>query len=103
MGNFTEVEANDSDVTYLKPAELTTLEGTFLGIEESQYGPNYKIELADGSITVLNGCGALNKKMIKVQTNSEVKFEHLGMKPITSGPQKGKEFHDIKVLVANVE
>ncbi len=96
-----EVSAGgEGEVQYIKPAELDALEGTFQGVVESNYGPNYKFELEDGSIAIVNGCGALNKKMLKVAAGTFVRLENGGKKPIESGPMKGKSFHDIKVFTA---
>ena len=96
---FAEVKAN-ANVKFLKPKDLTTLIGTFLAIRDSEYGPNYEFEQEDGAIVVVNGCGALNAAMKNVTTGSLVKLENKGKTPITTGKNKGKTFHDIKVSVA---
>ncbi len=99
---FTEVEAS-GEIQFIKSADLKTLEGTFLGIDNSgEYGPNYKFENADGDILVVNGSGALNKKMAKVPEGSQVRLENLGMEKITTGKFAGKSFHNIKVEVADL-
>lgn len=97
--NFEEVRAG-ANAQYLKPRDLTILEGTFLGIRDSEYGPNYELEKEDGSIVIVNGCGALNATMKNVPVGSLVRLENKGKTAITSGKNKGKSFHDIKVSVA---
>lgn len=96
---FSEVRAN-ANIRFIKPKDLTTLVGTFLAIRDSEYGPNYEFELEDGSIVVVNGCGALNSTMKNIDAGSLVKLENKGKTAITSGKNKGKSFHDIKVSVA---
>lgn len=103
MSKFTEVKPAGSEggFKYMKAADLTELEGTYLGIVEGQFGPNYKFELESGETVVVNGCGALNKLLPNVETGSLVRLENKGKEAIQSGPNKGKAFHNIKVLVAN--
>ena len=98
---FTEVKL-ESNIEFVKPAELEKsgpVEGTFLEMQESKiegYQPGYKFEREDGSIFVVNGCAALNRKMAEVAAGSYVRLEHRGKK--NSG--KGQPFHDIAVLIA---
>lgn len=96
---FKEIKAAGS-LKYIKPSDLTELEGTFRGIIMGEFGANYKFELEDGSEVVVNGCGALNKLMPEVSEGSLVKLVNAGKETINSGKNKGKSFHNIKVLVA---
>lgn len=100
---YVEVKPSGSEgnLKFMKAAELTELEGTYLGIQTGQYGANYKFETEAGDIVIVNGCGALNKVMPSVETGAQVKLENRGKETIKSGPNKGKSFHNIKVLVAS--
>lgn len=96
---FKEIKA-PSSIKYIKPGELTELEGTFLGVVMGEYGANYKFELEDGSEVVVNGCGALNKLMPEISEGTLVKLVNLGLEQAQKGPNKGKPFHNIKVFAA---
>ena len=95
---FKSVSEISSNVTYVKPAELADREvvGTYKGLITGQFGPNYKITTKDGEV-VVNGCGALNSQMSKVNEGDYIRFVYKGKKKIKEGPMKGKDFHDIDV------
>jgi len=96
---FIELKSEPS-LEYIRPKELTELIGTYLGVVEGKFGPNYKFEREeDGKIVVVNGCGALNNAMTKVTIGTLVKLTNRGETKITNGKNKGKRFHDIAVAV----
>lgn len=91
------------DTKYVKPSELPTdkpLVGTYLGVVESQYGKNYKLQTKDG-ITIVNGCGSLHNSMAGVEINQVVALTYGGKKKLTKGKFAGKEFHSVNVSVAD--
>jgi hypothetical protein len=97
MSEFKSVSA-ESKTTYLSAADLAdqAVEGTYLGIVEGKFGPNYKIQTNSGTV-IVNGCGALNSQFPKVNEGATVRLEYRGKKKIANGPMKGKAFHDIDV------
>ncbi len=63
-------------------------------------GTDYKIQNEDGTATIVNGFGSLNKQMEKVQPGSYVQIQYLGMENGTTGKYKGKAMHKAVVLIA---
>jgi len=98
MSNFKSVGTAENN--YISAAELADkeVEGTYLGIVEGRFGPNYKIQTKTG-IVIVNGSGALNNQFPRVAEGATVRLEYRGKKKLTSGPMKGKDFHDIDVQV----
>lgn len=103
MTQFKSV-SEESKTTYLSAADLAdrAIEGKYMGIVEGKFGPNYKIQTNNGTV-IVNGCGALNSQFPKVAEGSLVRLEYRGKKKISSGPLKGKAFHDIDVQYASTE
>ena len=90
------------------------IEGKYIeqGEVETKYGMQrwFDVKLSDSSMDVntskvfrLNGTGSLDNKMDEVEINDEIKVIYEGLKVLERGNFKGKEFHDVKVLVAEKE
>ena len=83
---------------YISAAQLadTEVEGTYLGIVEGKFGPNYKIETKNG-LVIVNGSGSLNAQFPKVPEGSLVRLEYKGLKKLGGG----KTCHDIDVQIGS--
>lgn len=96
-------------LTFIKPSKLaeenvtgTILEGVFVAAIDNQMTgkQDYKFELADGNLVVLNGAGNLGYQMKSVTPGSLTRIDYLGKSVIKSGPREGKEAHGFKVMIA---
>lgn len=100
----------ESQVEFIRPARLhedgftgVVLEGTYV---ESQPNPfntdklDFKFELDDGRIKVINGAGNLGYKMSFINAGDYVQVEYEGKQDITKGDYKGKKAHNFEVRTA---
>lgn len=83
----------------------TVLEGTYVGtIEgknfEGEPQDDFKFELDDGTIVIINRVGAMAREMDNIKVGDYVQVNYLGKHKATKGKLKGKELHRIEVLVA---
>jgi len=98
---YKAVESGPSGISkYIKPAELTELEGVYAGILPGKFGDSYKVELDNGELVAVNGAKTLNDAMQNIETGTQVLIKNMGQGIVQSGPYKGKPFHNIKVFVA---
>lgn len=83
--------------------------GEYVGTGESEtvYGIQqyHDVRVKDASFEIgkvirLNGNGSLDSKMEELEEGQTVKVEYFGKKVLTSGKYKGKDFHDVRVSVA---
>jgi len=84
-----------------KPNQTMVEYGTFLGTSENQYGKLFDFEEENGDLLTLPKCGKLDYmdekgKFIK---GAKYKIVYLGKGIIEKGSYKGKEFHDVDVLL----
>lgn len=78
------------------------IQGTYKGTSPNQFkpeAPNYKLQLADGRLVVVNTCGSLQKKMEHVREGDEVQIYYLGKDVLKDGKFKGKEAHKVDVRI----
>jgi hypothetical protein len=91
---------------YFKYAECTAgqklvEDGTYKGIEEGTYGPQYIFNQKNGDIVVLNKAGHLSwliDKYLKTGQLCNVYYKGMG-EPLSKGPFKGKEPHTFDLEV----
>ena len=105
--NFTLPEGREeSAITFVRASKLdqgVVLEGTFLESIPNQLNSDrsdYKFELEDGSISVVNGAGNLGYKMKFIDIGDYVQLMYNGKQVISKGDYKGKEAHNFEVLKA---
>lgn len=78
------------------------LEGIFLEALPNTFDSSkndFKFELEDGEIVVINHSGGLAYQMNRVELGSLVQISYDGKKLLESGPNKGKESHMFSVQV----
>ena len=92
--------------------EGDTLTCKFIKQYEDQYqNAGYEVEVIEcdfhneedivdeGKIMGLNGCGSLNYKMEEIPQGAIIQVVYEGKGKVEKGPMKGKDFHDVSVLV----
>jgi len=98
-----------STLTYIRPSKLaeegvtgTIVEGVFVAaVDNDMTGKqDFKFELANGNLVVLNGAGNLAYQMKNVTPGALTRIDYLGKSVIKSGPREGKEAHGFKVMIA---
>ena len=112
MGNFREVGGSRTYKAWKTWEVGNFVAGKFVSQSEDQFGKNnYSVVISDtnieglevGSTLCLNANGSLDYKMESVEKGDEIMVEYLGTKIAEKGAFKGKEFHDIKLMVSESE
>lgn len=92
-------------VNFKKLAEAGTTgivaEGIYVGTSANQFDPekpNFKLQTADGGVTIVNAAGSLSSQMSKIPTGTYVAIDYQGMEKMEKGKYKGKSVHKIIVL-----
>jgi len=97
------------NVTYIRPKELAeagttgvVAEGIFQGSVPNRFDEtksDFKLEMEDGSITILNHAGSLANQLKRVTPGAYVRINYNGMQPMKSGKLAGKSAHAFVVEV----
>ena len=96
-------------LTFIKPSKLaeqnvtgTILEGVYVAAvpNEMTGKTDFKFELEDGNLAIVNGAGNLGYQMQNVQPGTLVRIDYLGKSEIKTGPRAGKQAHGFKVMVS---
>lgn len=112
MGNFKEVGGSRTYKAWKTWDVGDFAAGKFVSTSVDQFGKNnYSIVITDTNIDgveidstlCLNANGSLDHKMESVEKGDEIMVEYLGTKTLEKGAFKGKEFHDIKLMVSESE
>lgn len=81
--------------------EKVVFEGFLLRVGVDKFGkPSYEGKKEDGSLIVINSCGALDSKMKEVREGDFIQIIHKGVHKLKTGKYAGKDSHSIDVLVA---
>ena len=104
---FVDVKPENSGIKFIRASQLhkdgvtgELLQGTFVDsvpntLDERK--SDYKFELEDGSMVVVNGAGNLGFSMKFVDVGDFVQINYQGMQEIMKGPQKGRMAHNFTV------
>ena len=99
-----------SEIEFIKPARLSesgftgvVLEGTYVSSQPNPFNSeklDYKFELDDGALKIINGAGNLGYKMGFINVGDYVQVEYQGKQPMTKGDYKGTAAHNFEVRTA---
>lgn len=99
-----------SEIEFIKPAKLSQegftgvlLEGTYVSSQPNPFNADkldYKFELDDGALKIINGAGNLGYKMGFINVGDYVQVEYQGKQPMTKGDYKGTLAHNFEVKTA---
>lgn len=97
------VKAKDLKVPEGK-TEVEVLQGRFVEASPSKYKlgkHDFKFELDNGELVVVNAAGNLEASMKKVNIGDYCRISYLGMGTMTKGAFAGKPVHQFKVETPN--
>ena len=103
------LDGDGGNVTYIRPKELAengitgvVAQGIFTGTTPNNFDESkndYKVQLDDGTVAILNSTGSLRNQLEKVATGSYVRINYNGMEAIKTGKMAGKPAHSFLVEV----
>lgn len=97
----------EAEISYIRLGQLkkgdTVVEGIFTGTSQNKTYPeklDFMFQDAAGNKVVVNEGGNLKYRMKEIAAGTLVMIKYEGMQVIATGPRKGKNSHQVEVLIA---
>lgn len=103
-----ERASSEGEISYVRLGQLkagdTVVEGIYTGSTQNVMYPeklDFLFQDANNKKVVVNEGGNLKTRLKDIETGTLVMIIYNGKQMITKGPRKGKEAHNVEVLVAD--